>query len=86
MRQHFSNLLLTVFILASLDSCGQKNNADKTSSSKNNLNTTMDANAKLDTITFGGGCFWCTEALFQRLNGVFSGESGYSGGKVKTPT
>ena len=86
MRQHFSNLLLTVFILASLDSCGQKNNADKTSSSKNNLNTTMDANAKLDTITFGGGCFWCTEAIFQRLNGVVSVESGYSGGKVKNPT
>lgn len=46
----------------------------------------MDANAKLDTITFGGGCFWCTEAIFQRLNGVVSVESGYSGGKVKNPS
>ena len=46
----------------------------------------MSVNAKLDTITFGGGCFWCTEAIFQRLNGVVSVESGYSGGKVKNPT
>ena len=46
----------------------------------------MDANAKLDTITFGGGCFWCTEAIFQRLKGVVSVESGYSGGKIKNPT
>lgn len=39
-----------------------------------------------DTITIGGGCFWCTEAIFQRLNGVISIESGYSGGKIKNPT
>ncbi len=46
----------------------------------------MDENAKLDTITFGGGCFWCTEAIFQRLNGVESVASGYSGGKIKNPS
>jgi len=39
-----------------------------------------------DTITFGGGCFWCMEALFQRLKGVTSVTSGYSGGKVANPT
>jgi peptide methionine sulfoxide reductase msrA/msrB len=36
--------------------------------------------------TFGGGCFWCTEALFQPLKGVIRVESGYSGGQVKNPT
>src|SRR4051794_32011707 len=36
--------------------------------------------------TFGGGCFWCTEAVFQQLKGVHTVVSGYSGGALKTPT
>ena len=39
-----------------------------------------------DTATFGTGCFWCTEAIFQELNGVLKVTSGYSGGHVKNPT
>jgi peptide-methionine (S)-S-oxide reductase len=42
--------------------------------------------AKLATATFGNGCFWCTEAVFQRLKGVTKVVSGYSGGHVKHPT
>ncbi|MFO7526362.1 MAG: peptide-methionine (S)-S-oxide reductase MsrA [Ignavibacteriaceae bacterium] len=36
--------------------------------------------------TFGSGCFWCTEAIFERVNGVTEVVSGYSGGEVENPT
>lgn len=38
------------------------------------------------TIVLGGGCFWCLEALYRRLEGVRSVESGYAGGKTANPT
>ena len=41
---------------------------------------------KLEKVTFGSGCFWCTEALFAELKGVKSAVSGYSGGKVENPS
>ena len=41
---------------------------------------------KMEKATFGMGCFWCTEALFQQLNGVSSVKSGYEGGSVANPS
>jgi len=73
--------LLCSFAL--LTSCAQKNTTKKNAEKPQ---AAMSTNAQLDTITFGGGCFWCTEAIFQRLKGVQSVASGYSGGKNKNPT
>ncbi|MBK1858446.1 peptide-methionine (S)-S-oxide reductase MsrA [Cerasicoccus arenae] len=42
--------------------------------------------ANLSVATFGAGCFWCTEAVMQRLPGVHRVESGYMGGVVPNPT
>lgn len=40
----------------------------------------------IDEATFGGGCFWCIEAVFNRVEGVVEVESGYAGGETKNPT
>jgi peptide-methionine (S)-S-oxide reductase len=40
----------------------------------------------METATFGSGCFWCSEAIFERVKGVISVISGYSGGTVENPT
>ena len=42
--------------------------------------------AKTELITLGGGCFWCTEAVFEQFDGVLDVESGYMGGHVENPT
>lgn len=48
--------------------------------------TMQTQNKNTETVTLGGGCFWCTEAVFSRLKGVISVTPGYSGGVVKNPT
>ena len=69
-----SSFLLYLFICFS--ACAQNTN-----SKPNKINMT-----NIETITLGSGCFWCTEAFFQRLKGVVKVTSGYSGGFVDNPT
>lgn len=40
----------------------------------------------IETITLGGGCFWCTEAVYEQVDGVTAVESGYSNGQAERPT
>jgi peptide-methionine (S)-S-oxide reductase len=42
--------------------------------------------SKTETAVFGGGCFWCTEAIYKRVNGVVTVMPGYAGGNLKDPT
>ena len=39
----------------------------------------------MEKAIFAGGCFWCTEAIFQRIKGVENSKPGYTGGKIKNP-
>src|SRR3954464_13712311 len=76
-------LFLTLISFTGLVSCAQKNNTTKLKKENNNMTS---SNSKLATATFGTGCFWCTEAVFQQLEGVQKVTSGYSGGHVVNPT
>jgi peptide-methionine (S)-S-oxide reductase len=70
--KHFMTFLLLIGLTTSY--------AQQTKSTPSNMTN------KLAIATFGGGCFWCTEAVFQRVEGVEKVVSGYAGGKVKNPT
>ena len=86
-----TTLGLVMIVIPSFFSCAQK-------SSNNNNNTTMNSTSTsdtkdetlsstaTDTATFANGCFWCTEAIFEELDGVISATSGYTGGKTEKPT
>jgi peptide-methionine (S)-S-oxide reductase len=79
MRTYIS-LLLLVF---GLTACAQSKNEKKLATMNNEK---IPAGVKTETAIFGEGCFWCTEAFFQRLEGVYKVESGYGGGHVDNPT
>jgi len=70
-----------LFLLISLTACNK---------SKDNNNfkdqEIMETTTKLDTATFGSGCFWCSEAIFERVKGVHKVISGYAGGTTENPS
>ena len=72
---------------AALISCAQNNNQNlKMNTTKTSEKTEPAIKGKVDTATFGTGCFWCTEAVFEQLEGVVSVTSGYAGGHVANPS
>lgn len=90
-KQLFCISILAVVVLAG--ACGQllslsESNATSRESGEG-AKKPMDADLVkqgLRLATFGAGCFWCVEAVFQRLKGVEKVVSGYSGGQAEKPT
>jgi peptide-methionine (S)-S-oxide reductase len=83
MKLIFTSVLVT---LATIISCAQKQQVKKNISKDMTTNTNGTINTATDTATFGTGCFWCTEAIFQQLEGVEKVTSGYGGGHVANPS
>jgi peptide-methionine (S)-S-oxide reductase len=80
--QNTLTLICSVVIgILSFASCAEHKSQDKIMSEDRFVSS-----IKTDTATFATGCFWCTEAIFQRLKGVVKVISGYSGGTVANPT
>ncbi|MEM6361584.1 MAG: peptide-methionine (S)-S-oxide reductase MsrA [Bacteroidota bacterium] len=73
--------ILSIFsILLAFATCTSKGNSDFSAPV-----ISKEAASKLDTAYFASGCFWCTEAVFERVKGVYDVVSGYSGGKKQNP-
>lgn len=72
-------LISLVFLIIGLTSCSQEEK-------KSNVKQKKSASVSNDTITLGGGCYWCVEAVYEMLDGVVDVRSGYSGGKVVNPS
>jgi peptide-methionine (S)-S-oxide reductase len=81
-RQFFSMMKTAIAFLfaACFSACTSENRYNSLSSSLINMSE------QIDTATFGTGCFWCTEAIFEQLNGVLKVTSGYAGGRVDNPS
>lgn len=78
-KMYYMTSLIAIILLT-----GCQNQAQSLREISNSTN--MQSNIATDTATFGTGCFWCTEAVFESLEGVISATSGYSGGNVADPT
>ena len=72
--------------LALLIACTAQINTSSSSRLQEEDAAIQEGEGKLELATFGGGCFWCTEAVFQELKGVASVKSGYTGGEIENPT
>jgi peptide-methionine (S)-S-oxide reductase len=82
-----SSLFTTAFIsLSALFSCKEHSPSTTKITMDKTTTTTTAFTGKTDTATFANGCFWCTEAIFEELEGVISAESGYTGGQTPNPT
>ncbi len=77
------NILFITLIFSALFLSGCMENSNN---AQTKIENKMNDQNKYEVATFGAGCFWCTEAVFQKLKGVVKVESGYTGGTVPNPS
>ena len=80
------SMTLLVIGLVNLISCAQPEKKEKMTTTLSSTTTKETPPATTETATLANGCFWCTEAIFEQLDGVISATSGYTGGETKKPT
>ena len=81
-----TTLLRCLAVLLVATACGVALDAGHTDSDPSPRNADMPADSDLPVATFGAGCFWCVEAVFEQLDGVKDVSSGYMGGHVPDPS
>lgn len=88
MYKQITSLYCTIILLflAGIPACGQPKSSSPVKKNTAMSSIEINPSTTLDTATFANGCFWCTEAIFEELKGVFSATSGYTGGQTKNPT
>lgn len=85
-KSHLALTLVVVMLASSLQTCGQPITIPTPKTNKTMTDTNPVLPSVIDTATFANGCFWCTEAIFEELDGVISAVSGYTGGSTKNPS
>jgi peptide-methionine (S)-S-oxide reductase len=81
MNSPIRSLIVTSLLFATISSCtGHQPKPTKT------MDIQANSSTPTDTAVFGGGCFWCVEAIYTEVKGVLSVTSGYSGGNIENPT
>jgi peptide-methionine (S)-S-oxide reductase len=83
MKRRIFNIVLFVLISIPAIFSGCKESNSKTQNNGMDMESIQSDN--LAKATFGSGCFWCTEAIFERVEGVKSVISGYAGGTKENP-
>jgi peptide methionine sulfoxide reductase msrA/msrB len=81
-----SIIILTIILIIAVFAFSFQATGDKSMEKGDNENAGRKMDGNLKTATFAGGCFWCVESDFEKIDGVVEAVSGYTGGQLENPT